>query len=308
MFDGGLVPNAGHLVHMPAHIYIRTGDYNKGTRANIKAVEADSSYITMCHAQGVYPMGYYPHNYHFMAATATLEGNRQWAFKAANKLSEQVDKELMKEPGWGTLQHYYSIPGFVYVKFGAWDEILKMKEEKLNYPKAIQAFARGMAYLGKNDLTLAKNELIKLSDYASDESFKTLTIWEINSVYDLVQIAYKVLEGEILASENHFDESINRLKEAVKIEDSLNYNEPPDWFFSVRHNLGAVQVEAKKYQDAIRTFKEDLEVFPRNGWALHGMQMAYANLNESQKVSEIKDQLKEIWATADTDITNARIK
>ena len=308
LYDEGLVPNAGHLVHMPSHIYIRTGHYHKGTLSNIQAVKADSSYTTACHAQGVYPLAYYPHNYHFMAATATLEGNQKWAILAANKLSKQVDKQLMTEPGWGTLQHFYSIPYFVYVKFGAWDDILKMKDEKLNYPKAIQTYARGMAFLGKKDLLRARNELNKLRDYANDKSFKSLTIWDINSVYELVQIAYKVLEGEILASESHFDESIQRLKEAVKIEDNLNYNEPPDWFFSVRHNLGAVQIEAKNYKDAVQTFNEDLEEYPRNGWALHGIRLAYTKLNETQKVSETQNQIKDIWATADTEISNARIK
>ena len=310
LFDEGLVPGAGHLVHMPCHIYIRTGDYHKGTLANIKAVMLDSSYITACHAQGVYPLAYYPHNYHFMAATATLEGNSKWAIEAANKVSEYSNKQLMKEPGWGTIQHYYTIPYYVYVKFGKWDEILAMKnaDTTLKYPEAVRHYAKSMAYLGKGDVAEAKKELHSLEKYSTDESLKEITVWDINSVYTLIQIAHKVLKGEILASESRFEESIKVLKEAVEIEDNLNYNEPPDWFFSVRHHLGAVQNEAKKYEDAIKTFEEDLDRFPKNGWALHGLKSAYSALNDRNKVAVIEKSLKVIWATADIELSNSRLK
>ena len=310
LYDEGLVPGAGHLVHMPSHIYIRTGDYNKGTLSNIRAVEADSSYVTTCHAQGVYPLTYYPHNYHFMAATATLEGNSEIGIMAAQKVSDFSNRQLMKEPGWGTLQHYYSIPYYVKVKFGKWEEILKMQNEdpSLKYPEAIRHYARGMSYVGLGDMDKAKAELVFLQKYADDTSLKDITVWEINNTYDLLQIARRVLKGEILASEHNFDESIVLLREAVALEDALNYNEPPDWFFSVRHHLGAVQVEAEKFKDAVATYKEDLEKFPKNGWALHGLQLAYAGLNENVKFTEVGTQLEKIWATADIELTSSRIK
>ena len=120
LFDEGLVSAAGHLLHMPSHIYIRTGDYHKGTLSNIRAIEADSNYLTACHAQGAYPLTLYPHNYHFMAATATLEGNSEFGIMAANKVAAHSNRQLMKEPGWGTIQHYYTIPYYVNVKFGKW--------------------------------------------------------------------------------------------------------------------------------------------------------------------------------------------
>ena len=173
-FDDGLVPGAGHLLHMPSHVYIRTGEYHKGTLSNIRAVEADSTYVTLCHAQGAYPLAYYPHNYHFMAATATLEGNSHWAMIGANKVSEHVHPEIMKEPGWGTLQHYYVIPYYVAVKLGKWDHILKMdlKTYDLKYPEAIKHYAQGMAYLRTNNLNKAKTELSKIETLAQDESLK----------------------------------------------------------------------------------------------------------------------------------------
>ncbi|MDW7690926.1 hypothetical protein R9C00_20780 [Flammeovirgaceae bacterium SG7u.111] len=310
VFDEDLVPGAGHLVHMPSHIYIRTGDYHKGTLANIRAVKVDSNYVTSCHAQGAYPLAYYPHNYHFMAATATLEGNSKWALKAADEVSAHSNTQLMKEPGWGTIQHYYTIPYYVYAKFGEWEKVLKMTnaDTTLKYPEAVRNYARGMAYLGLDDLENAKKELVSLEKYAADESLKEVTIWDINSVDVLLQIAQRVLKAEILASEGQFEESIVLLKEAVGIEDNLNYNEPPDWFFSVRHHLGSVQVEAGKYEEAIRTFEEDLARLPKNGWALHGMKAAYAKLNDEMKVAEVTESLSEIWATADIELTTARLK
>ncbi|MDA9344161.1 hypothetical protein N9R06_03615 [Algibacter sp.] len=244
IFDDGLVPGSGHLLHMPSHTYLRTGEYHKGTLSNIAAVKADSTYVSNCHAQGAYPLGYYPHNYHFMAATATLEGNSYWAMIGANKVSKHVYPEIMKEPGWGTLQHYYTIPYYVAVKFKMWDKILDMKlgTYDLNYPKAIRHYAEGMAYLGKGDVDKAKAEFSALEILSKDDSLKAVTIWDINDVHVLVQIAKKVLKAEILAHEKDYDASIVLLKEAIAIEDALNYNEPPDWFFSIRHHLGPVLI------------------------------------------------------------------
>jgi len=309
-FDDGLVPGAGHLIHMPSHTYIRTGDYHKGTLANINAVKADSSYVSACHAQGAYPLAYFPHNYHFMAATATLEGNSKWAIIGANKLAEHVHPDIMKEPAWFTLQHFYMIPYYVDVKFGRWDDILKMKldENTLKYPLLVTHYAKGMAYLGKKDLNNAKLELDKLEKLAKDEGLKEMKIWEINSAYTLAQIARRVLKGEILASEGNFDESIRLLKQAVDIEDSLNYQEPPDWFFSVRHHLGAVQIEAGKYSDAILTYEEDLKRLPKNGWAHQGLKLAYEKMNNREKVKQVEELIKKSWATADIKIKTSRIK
>lgn len=310
LFDNDLVPGAGHLVHMPSHIYIRTGDYHKGTLSNIRAISVDSSYVSACNAQGAYPLSYFPHNYHFMAATATLEGNSKWAIEASDNVAEHSNILLMKEPGWGTIQHYYTIPYYIYAKFGKWEEILEMKnaDPSLKYPEAVRNYARGMAFLGLGDVTSAKKELNSLENYANDESLKEITIWDINSVDVLLQIAKRVLKAEILASESYFDESIALLNEAVIIEDGLNYNEPPDWFFSVRHHLGAVQIEAEKYEDAINTFEEDLKRLPKNGWALHGLKLAYTKLDNQNKTSEIDDKLKTIWATADIKLSSSRIK
>ncbi len=294
-----LVPGAGHLVHMPSHIYIRTGDYHLGTLSNLRAVEADSVYTTACHAQGVYPLAYYPHNYHFLAATATLEGNSKLAWMAAQKLQEHTATDIMDQPGWGTLQHYYSIPYYVGVKLAMWDTLLALPHppKDLVYLKAIRHYARGMAYLGKNDIANAQKESEALKTLSADTSLQQVTVWDINTMADLVQIAVKVLAGEIAGRENRFNTAISMLKEAVKIEDRLNYNEPPDWFFSVRHHLGAVLLKAGKYEEAEKTYRKDLQIWKKNGWALAGL---YESLVQQKKDAQtVKTAFDEAWKYAD---------
>lgn len=310
LFDNGIAPASGHLTHMSSHIYIRTGEYHKGTLANINAVKIDSNYVTMCHAQGAYPLGYYPHNYHFLAACATLEGNYKWAIFAAKETAKLVHPKTMIAPEWSTLQHYYVIPYFVAVKFGKWNDILKMKliSDTLKYPLAISHYAKGMAYLGKKELAKAKSELAKLEVLTNDPYMKKITIWGINSMDDILQIASNVLKGEILASEKNYKESIQKLLKAVTIEDQLNYNEPPDWFFSVRHHLGAVQIEAKEHKAAAVTYEQDLKQFPNNGWAQHGLKLVYEKLGKQNLAKEIDHKIAKNWTTADIKINSSRIK
>ncbi|MDX1686282.1 MAG: tetratricopeptide repeat protein, partial [Saprospiraceae bacterium] len=151
-------------------------------------------------------------------------------------------------------------------------------------------------------------ELDNLSRLSKNEEIKELTIWEINSVSELLNIAKNVLHAEILASEEKYEESIALLQKAVAIEDNLNYNEPPDWFFSVRHRLGAVQIEAGDYRSAIETYKEDLERLPKNGWALHGLRLVYEHQDNRAMVKNISDDLTEVWANADVELEGSRIK
>lgn len=301
-----LVPGSGHLTHMPSHIYINTGDYHLGSLSNIHAVAVDSSYTTACHAQGAYPLGYYPHNYHFLTATATLEGNGALAWSAAKKLREHTAEDIMRLPQWGTLQHYYTIPYYVAVKFGMWDTILVLPapKEDLLYPRAIWHYARGMAFLRKNRVPDAQKELDSVKAAARDTALRHLTIWEINTTADLVQIAVKVLAAGVAAKQHYPDVSIALLKEAVAIEDELNYNEPPDWFFSVRHYLGAALQEAGKYPEAESVYRRDLQTWKKNGWALMGLYRSLISRKKNGEAQKVKAVFEEAWKFADVDIAS----
>ncbi len=304
-----LVPGSGHLVHMPAHTYIRIGRYHDGVLTNLKAVSVDSQYVESCHAQGAYPLAYYPHNYHFIAACATLSGESKIALKGALATASHADKKLMYDPVWATLQHYYSIPWYVEVKLGLWSTILSSSapDKKLKYPSVIWNYAQGMAMLSQNKIPDAQKHLGQMKSIMTDSSLKEMTIWGINSISDLCDIAAKTLEGEINAKEKNYPKAILLLKEAIAKEDALNYDEPPDWFFSVRHHLGAVLIEAGKYQEALKIYNEDLKTFRENGWALRGLMNAYEKLGDRKKYNATEIRFDNAWKHADIRINSSRI-
>lgn len=304
-----LVPGAGHLVHMPSHTYIRIGRYHDGVVANQKAVLVDSLYVEACHAQGVYPLAYYPHNYHFISACATLCGESKIAMEGAYATSNHAHKKLLREPGWAMLQHYYSIPWYVEVKLGLWDDILNSSapEKDLKYPLVVWHYAEGMAMLSQNKIAEARKHLGEIKNVMTDTTIKALTIWGINSVFDLSMIASKTLEGEINAKEKKYPTAIAFLKEAVAKEDALNYDEPPDWFFSVRHHLGAVLIDAGKSQEAIKVYDDDLKTYRENGWALIGLMNAYKKLGDKKKYDETKRRFEVAWKHANIKIISSRI-
>lgn len=309
LLDAGLVSEAGHLVHMPSHIYINTGDYHRGTMANIRAVEKDSLYVTQCHAAGAYPLAYYPHNYHFLAACATLAGSSAVAIDAARKMSDMANHKGMLWPGMATFQHYYSIPDYVLVKFRRWDDILALPpvDTSLIAVQAIRHYARGMALAGTGKLDDARAELAELSRMAARDTFATMTIWEINTLADILHIAEAVLDGEILAAEKQYDKAEEAFRRAIAIEDGLNYNEPPDWFFAVRHHLGSMLLEAGEPAEALAAFTEDLEAFPKNGWSLNGSSAALAAMGHQDQADDMDLKFREAWAHADVKLAGGRV-
>ncbi|WP_157603420.1 tetratricopeptide repeat protein [Spirosoma telluris] len=305
-----VAPKASHLVHMPSHIYIRTGNYHEGSLSNWQAVKVDSLYLMGIYAQGAFPLNYFPHNYHLLVATATLEGNYQWAMTSARKVAENTKKQLMADPAWCTLQHYYTIPYYVAIKFAQWDKLLRMCQAdtvSLKYPTAIRHYASGLALAHKKQLVKAKLELQQLDKLTTDPDIGKLKLGGINPMSSILKIARRVLKAEILAQEGQLASSITLLQEAVILEDGLNYQEPPDWFFSVRHNLGAVLLKAKRYDEAEAVFANDLSVFPRNGWALAGLYKSLVNQGFTEKAQQTQVLLREAWKWADKDLKAGKV-
>ena len=176
------VPGSGHLLHMPSHLYINTGHYGDGTAANERAVKIDSKYVEACHAVGIYPLAYYPHNWHFLAACAALEGKGTRSLQASRYMADfVVDQELMTTLEMATLQHFYSIPWFIMVKFAMWDEIMaeEIPGSELPYPKAILHYAKGMAYANKLEIEKATTELIAIRELERLPEIAEMTIWDI---------------------------------------------------------------------------------------------------------------------------------
>lgn len=304
-----LVPGAGHLVHMPSHIYINTGDYHAASIANEEAVKVDSMYIAQCNVQGVYAQMYYPHNWHFLSATAALEGRGTRSIEAAFKTAEIINRHYLREPGFETTQHYITIPYNVLVKFSQWEKIIALPQPEvdLKYPRAIWHYARGMAYANSNKLNKAKEALDSLKLLTQSEEVKNMMIWEINTTADISNIAIHVLAGEIERIEGNFEAAIEHFKQAVVVEDQLNYNEPPDWFFSVRHFLGDVYLRAGKYEEAEKVYREDLTYWVNNGFALSGLYHSLALQNRAKDAEEVKKKFETSWRYADTTLEFSRM-
>ena len=303
-----LVPAAGHLVHMPAHIFIRTGRYHDAVVANERAIAADSSYLTQCHAQGMYPLTYVPHNHHFLSAAATFGGNSAKALMAAQHMAMNQDRQLMRQPGYGTLQHYMTIPLYAMIKFGRWEEILKeaAPEADLRYPNGVWHFARGMAYTRTKQLASAASELAKLQAIAADSALSKVTIWDINTTFDLLQIATEMLSGELVAGKRDFAQAIAHLQRAVELEDNLTYDEPPPWYTPARHNLGAVLLEAGRAAEAQKVYEADLKKYPENGWSLYGLQQSLRAQNKKAEAGAAQKRLDQAWSGADITLTGSR--
>lgn len=304
-----LVPSAGHLVHMPSHIYINTGDYHEGSIANEKAVQADSTYIAECRAQGYYPQMYFTHNYHFLAATAAFEGRASRSIEAAFKTAELVDPAYWHEPGFEMVQHYLTIPYHILIKFSQWEKIkaLPRPAEELVYPRAIWHYAQGMALAQNGQVQQAMQELEKLRVLSRDSTIAGQMNWGINNVTEVCLIASKVLEAKILAQKGQTDKAKHLLIEAIGTEDQLNYNEPPDWFFSVRHILGNLYLATQDYLNAEKTFREDLHNWPKNGYALNGLYESLQGQGKEEEAKAVQRQFEEAWSLAEMELKGSEV-
>jgi len=304
-----LAPGAGHLVHMPAHIYIRTGKYHEGSLANIRAVKSDEEYINQCNQQGFYPLSYYPHNYHFLWATATLEGDSKTAIDAAIKTSQKPPDSLMSVCGYETLQHFAAIPLYAFVTFGKWEKILDYEKPNDDRPYivAVWHYARAMAFIAANNIAEAEKEIISLESFRGNETIDSLLIWGFNSAGILIDIAIETARGELAAKKKNYSEAIAHLQKAVEYEYSLQYDEPPTWFYPCRQNLGAVLIEAGKYDEAEKIYRENLADIPDNGWGLFGLQQALLKQDKTDEAAEVKKRFNEAWKYADIQLTSSRI-
>ncbi len=303
-----MAPGAGHLVHMPSHTYINTGDYHLGTEVNISAVKADSAYAAQCKAQGAFPLYYY-HNYHFLAACAALEGRGALAIDASLRMVETIDKSLLSEPGFETTQHFMTIPYNVLVKFEQWEKILALKapDEQYPYLTSLWAFARGMAYINLGQEATAKSELEKLVAVQETGELEKITVFGINSVQEVADIAANVLRAEIAQKQGNFEAAETLLIAAVEIEDGLSYNEPPDWFFSVRHLLGDLYLNQGMNAKAEAVYRKDLSIFPKNGFALNGLYHSLKNQNKGEEAQNVYVQFEKAWEFADSALKYSRI-
>jgi tetratricopeptide (TPR) repeat protein len=289
-----LAPAAGHIVHMPAHVYIRTGDYQAAVKANQQAAIADRAYIKTTAAQGIYPMMYYSHNLHFIAMCAAMNGNYVEAKKNADLLLSNVKPHVQDMP----LEGFTTIPLAVEVRFHHWNEILRAPQPGPEFKTATMFwhFARGMALAGTGKLEEAEAEYKIVADAEAATPADAIFQMPINNkTKDILKIAKNVLGAQLAMSKKNMDAAIQNLREAVAVQDGLHYNEPADWFFPVRESLGAALLKNGDASAAEKVFREDLERTPRNPRSLWGLHEALVQQQRDYDAGFIKNQFDASW-------------
>ncbi|HEY9450252.1 MAG TPA: hypothetical protein VIQ74_15155 [Gemmatimonadaceae bacterium] len=303
-----LMPGAGHIVHMPGHIYVRVGRYLDAIKANEHAVHADQTYIRdQQPGVTVYTAGYYPHNYDFMAFAAAMAGRSKQAIQAADELASVVPQEMLGAPGMAFLQQHVTRPLQLRVRFGHWDEILRSPapREDLPHARAMWHYARGRALAAQGKLQEADAELAHVHSAAADPRLAGVKL-EFNESPPVLSIAEHVLAGSIASKRGKHDEAIAHLEKGAAIEDGLTYGEPPEWTTPVRHDLGAALLAAGRPAEAEIVYRDDLERFPRNGWSLMGLSEALRAQGQTGEAERVAAELRRAWASADVSPTASR--
>lgn len=296
-----LMPGAGHLVHMPAHLYMRVGRYADATRANEHAAHADQVYLADRQPKGAYPF-YLFHNLDFLRAAAVMEGRSAQALEAAQGLAAQVTPELARQVGQAEMA--LPMPTLVMVRFGHWADVMAVPAPAadLRYATGMWRYARGMALAGSGRYAQATGELDSLRAIAA--GIPRDRMLGFHRAKDLLEVAHHALAGEIALREGHAAQAVPHLEVAVRLQDALRYDEPPPFYYPVRESLGAALLAAGRAADAERVYYDDLMRNPENGWSLYGLSEALrAQMKDD---ADAQRRLQAAWARADVQLASSR--
>jgi tetratricopeptide (TPR) repeat protein len=294
-----MAPSAGHIVHMPAHIYIRTGDYAAAVETNEKAAEADRAYIQASGAQGIYPMMYYSHNLHFIAIAGAMNGRYKEAMQSAQQLAEHIRPMVKDVP---PAEPFMTIPMLVQVRFQKWDDILQVPQPDPSFPKttAVWHFARGLAFSSTGKVQQAEAEHVALQAIIKKTPADEIYAMPIqNHTRDIYKVADNMMAANIAMAKNDNASAIRLLNEAVTLQDGLLYGEPPDWPIPSREALGNALLKTGNPQEAEKVFRADLEHNLRNPRSLLGLQKALKAQGRDYESDLVQKQFKDAWKDAD---------
>jgi len=299
-----MMPAAGHLEHMPAHIMQRVGRYEEAAEANRKGADADKSYFAKTQPPDYYAM-YTGHNYQFLAYSAAMEGRRAETLEAVRNSRETIsDEMLLAMPGfdWPLADEYAAT-----VRFGQWEDMIAKPAPNPKLPALTGGYlyGKGMALASKGRIDEAKAALAQLQRLAA--SLPADTPAGFNSAKDVFAVAIALVQARIASAGHHPDESISLLREAVAKEDRLAYDEPKDWFFPVRQLLGAELMAAGRATEAEAVYRKDLDQNPANGWSLFGLQAALRAQNKTDAADKVEREFRAAWKNADVMLTSSAI-
>lgn len=297
------VPGAGHLVHMPSHIYIRTGLYPESTDTNVRAVAADRRYFKDSPQPTFYWL-YHAHNIHFLAYSGMMEGRYETAIRAARELERDIPEEFLKQFGF-VIEGVMPTTFHVQIRFGKWEDILKepARPDYRLVSHAVRHYARAIAYSALNQPENARKEVALFEKAAANVPADWFVL--NNKVDTILPIARHMLEGEIAFREGRHESAFAAFRKGVELEDALIYDEPPGWMLPVRHALGAFLMSAGQYEEAEEVYREDLRRNRNNGWGLLGLQQALLAQGETTEANVYGKQLASAWKRADVNATSS---
>jgi tetratricopeptide (TPR) repeat protein len=300
-----LMPAAGHMIHMPSHIYLRVGRYADAMKSNQLAIAADESYIAQSRAQGIYPMVYYPHNIHFLSFAATIDGQSRVAFESAREAASRIDDVMLKDFPLTAL--FRMQPYWTLARFGRWQEILAEPAPPPTnaFLKGSWHYVRGLAFVATEQLQQAGQELETLREIMHDPSLDGPLLSK-NTPRTILRVAPEVLAGEIAAARGQFNQAIAHLERAVRLEDALVYTEPLEFHFPPRLALGAILLESGRPDEAETVYWDNLRKNRNNGWALYGLMQALRAQKKDDQVVLIEARFKKAWARADVELSASR--
>jgi len=294
-----LAPASGHLVHMPAHIYIRTGMHEESKMTNIAAAKADEKYFEVAHPQGIYPMMYYTHNLHFIAVENAFLGRYADSLAAAKRVQDHVAPHLKE---MAMLDGFNPLPTNIMVRFRRWKEIMELPQPDASLPMSTGTwhFARALADCNAGKIDDAKAELAALRAAAPAMGTIPTNPQGTHNAGIIPQIMAHLIEARMAAAQGQKDMAVHHLQEAVTLEDTLDYNEPPDWLFPMRESLGGALLAAGKPAEAERIFRDDLKKNARNPRSMFGLAESLKAQGKTEEAKAAREQFEKAWKGADT--------
>ena len=302
---GGLLPGAGHLVHMPTHIYNRIGRYNDGVVWNQKAAKADEAYFAATNDRGMYAAMYYVHNLHFVWTAATNDGRSATALEYAKHVVDNIQPQMAREiPG---VQVFVPTVLLTQLRFGKWDEVLKAEkpDPELHFSTAMWHYARARAFAAKGEIKNAASELPLIRSSFKPEDAKKFDEFGVPGE-GMIAIADHVARADIALAQKRLPVVIKELRAAVAAQDALKYTEPPWWDFPTRSFLGAALLKANQPSEAEKVYRDELREWPNLGWSLHGLADALKRQGKTAQAADAEARFKQAWARADVTLTQSR--
>jgi tetratricopeptide (TPR) repeat protein len=301
-----LAPDAGHLVHMPTHIYWRVGRYDDAVAFNEQAAAADVAFFAWCRSSSTYAT-YYNHNLHFLWAAATAQGRADLALTTARRLAANIPVEEV--PALPFLEDWWPTPVFTLVRFGRWDAVLAEPRppDSLRYATAVWHYARGLALARLGRFEEANAEYAEVEKAANDPELAKLVFDPAGgTAQERLRVGQHHLRGELALARGDLEAAAAALEEAVWVQDAMNYVEPPAWYFPVRQALGAVLLQDGRAAEAEAVYRKDLEQYPKNGWSLFGLAQALRAQDKAQEAQWAETGFANAWAKADVKLVASR--